>query len=70
MPKFIKANDGLRKITKKQIDEIKKIREPSDTLVTLAKSICIVMKVEPTNVKNKEVNFATNLSYWAAFTGP
>lgn len=70
MPIFIAANDDLRKITKKQIEEIKTIKKPSPTMLSLAKAICIIMKVEPVLVGDKESNFVMTQSYWNAFLGP
>jgi hypothetical protein len=47
VPQFIKANEGLQKITKKQIEELICIREPSQTLLGLSKATCIIMNVPP-----------------------
>jgi hypothetical protein len=57
VPLFIKANKGLLQITRKQIEEISTIREPSEIMLTLSKAVCIIMKVPPTEIKTKENNF-------------
>ena len=67
VPQFIKANDDLQKITKKQIEELQAIRKPSRTILNLAKAVCIILQVEPVEVKVKENNFASTHSYWDAF---
>ena len=67
MPKFIKASEGLQKITRRQIEEIQVIKEPTPTLLTLAKAICTIMKVKPHILKFKEENFVSRESYWNAF---
>ena len=70
VPKFIAANEGLKKITRKQLEEICTIRSPSKVMLTLSKAVCIIMKVPPTEIKTKETNFKSTFSYWVAFQGP
>ena len=39
-------------------------------MLTLSKAVCIIMKVPPTEIKTKENNFKSQMSYWTAFLGP
>ena len=69
VPKFIKANEGLQKITPRQIEELQTVKEPSQTLLTLAKAICIIMKVKPSILKLKDEKFVSRECFWNAFLG-
>ena len=70
MPQFIKANENLHKITKKQIEEIMTIREPSKIMLALSKAVCIILKIEPTELKKPEHNFKSTWCYWTSFVSP
>lgn len=38
--------------------------------MTLATAICIVLKVKPAEIKDRDHNFLARFSYWQAFIGP
>ena len=38
--------------------------------MNLAKAVCIILKVPPAEIKTKETNYKSKLSYWDAFLSP
>ena len=64
MPIFNDAIEGLMKITRTEINELKTISRPIKTLETLLTCVCIILKVPPTTVTNKDTNFKAKKCYW------
>ena len=62
--------EGLLKITKPQIDELKTIRNPIDTIRVLMTAVCIILRVKPAVVYPKENNYKQAEDYWKAAVGP
>lgn len=63
------AIEGLLLIKKEDIDEIKSYKNPTLTLKTLMKAVCIVLRVPPLITKDKDGNGFTK-DYWTACLGP
>ena len=61
---------GLQKIKKHEIDEIKSYKNPTPTLRTLMQAVCIVLRVSPTVVRDKQSHFKPRDDYWVAALGP
>ena len=51
IPQLKKAINGLKKLTKGEITELKTIKKPSPAVYTLMKCVCIIMNVPPKKVK-------------------
>ena len=65
MPVFNDAIEGLMKITKSEINELRTITRPRATLKTLMTAVCIILKEKPTIVSNKATNYETKACYWS-----
>ena len=62
--------EGLLLIKKEDIDEIKSYKNPTPTLRTLMQAVCIVLRVPPVIIREKENNFVPKEDYWIAGLGP
>jgi len=64
IPVLNDAIEGLLLIKKEEVDEIRSFKNPTPTLKTLVKALCIVLRVEPiTSRDNSE-------DYWTPGVGP
>ena len=65
MPIFKNAIDGLLKITKKEINELKTIVQPLPIILKLMTAVCMLLDEPPTIVSTKATNFTAKECYWA-----
>ena len=65
MPTFKDAIDGLMKITKKEINELKTIVHPLPIILKLMTAVCMLLDEPPTIVSTKATNFTAKECYWA-----
>ena len=65
-PIFKNAVEGLLQITRKEINELRAIVRPLDTIKMLMTAVCLILDEPPQNVCNKETGFVPQPSYWAA----
>lgn len=56
-PIFKHAVEGLLQITKKEINELKSIVTPLDTVRSLMTAVCLVLGEEPTLLSTKKTNY-------------
>lgn len=70
IPVLNDAIEGLLLIKKEDLDEIKSYKNPTPTLKTLIQAVCIVLRVPPVIVRDKESNFEPREDYWVAGLGP
>ena len=62
--------EGLLRITKSQLDELKTINNPIPTIRILLTAVCIILRIKPTEVYTKESNYKKTLDYWKSAVGP
>ena len=70
MPIFQDAIEGLMKINKTQINELKSITRPIPKLLTLMSGVCIILGAEPKMISNKDTGFKAKACYWSTVLGP
>jgi len=63
-PVFKHAVEGLLQITRREINEIRSIIRPLDTIRTLMTAVCLLLGEEPTIVRNKDTNYHPVKCYW------
>lgn len=53
MPILQHSIEGLSKINRVELDEIKSFNRPADTIVNLMTAVCIILRIEPLICKDK-----------------
>ena len=64
-----KAINGLKKLSKSEVGELKTIRRPSKAVYTLMHCVCIVMDVSPRKVKRPDELVKWDEDWWPPATG-
>ena len=70
VPVMSNSIEGLLKITKPQLDELKTINNPIPTIRVLMTAVCIILRIPPTVVYTKESNYHPTKDYWKSAVGP
>ena len=70
VPVMSEAIEGLLKITKAQLEEMKSLHQPIPVLKTIMQAVCILLKIQPTEVYTKENNYKKSYDYWKSAVGP
>ena len=70
IPVMSNSIEGLLRITKPQLDELKTINNPIPTIKILMTAVCMILRIKPTAVSNKETNYVQTLDYWKSAVGP
>ena len=60
--------DGLSKINKTDIDEIRSYVKPSKTIVDLLSAVCIILKIDPV-VRKDQIGNELSRDYWGPAIG-
>ena len=68
-PIFKNAVEGLLQITRKEINELRAIVRPLDTLRLLMTAVCLILGEPPQSVCNKATGFVPQPCYWATAVG-
>ena len=63
-PVFKDALEGLLKISKKEIDELRAIRRPLPSIMALLEAVCLILGAEPKIVRDQSSNFKPVKCYW------
>ena len=61
--------EGLAKVSKSDIDELKSITHPIDTIVTLVTAVCIILRIKPIPINNESTGFKEKMDYWRSAIG-
>ena len=69
MPVLSHAIEGLSKINRVELDEIKSFSKPPEVIVQLMKAVCIILKIEPQVVKDKNTGGEAQKDYWTPAVG-
>ena len=68
IPGLREAINGLKKLSKAEITELKTIKRPSQAVYTLLQCVCIIMDVPPRRIKKPDAPGEFEEDYWAAAT--
>ena len=68
VPELQKAVNGLSKLTKAQMTEMKSMKIPSKAILTLMTGICIMLGVEPKMVKREGSYTQYDEDWWSSCT--
>ena len=70
IPIMSNSIEGLLKVTKKQIEELKTMHKPITTIRVLMTAVCIILRIKPAVVYPKETNYEQTTDYWKSAVGP
>ena len=56
MPVLQHAIEGLSKINRIELDEIKSFSRPPEVIVHLMRAVCIILRIEPIVIKNNNIH--------------
>lgn len=68
IPGLKDAINGLKKLSKAEITELKAIKRPSQAVYTLLQCVCIIMDVPPRKIKRPDASGEYDEDWWAAAT--
>lgn len=63
-PVFKHAVEGLLQITKKEINELRSIKKPLDSIRTLLTAVCLILGEEPMLISSKQTNYQQTKCFW------